>query len=235
MEANVSFEPGAIDKIRSTLEEFARMTGKGIEEGVKEVGMSAGRQLAQKLQPYGLKQGPGEKFIKSIGRQVDITFLGVNLGAFPANTDIKEAHFAARFKGQRKGTVDHRLFRKEKGQKWLNLISQSEKEQHARKQQAKAGRAKGAWVQAVNEISQKKMSNVAKWISRHDSSSYGSTKKSGDGLGFKIDVENRTPYLKYIQPSEQVAKAMAFGYKNGLARVQKIIDAETKKANKVLS
>lgn len=222
-------------KMRATLAEFAQLTGKSIEDGINEIAMSAGRRLAHTVQPYGLSSAKGDKFIKSVGLQVDRVFLGVNLGAYPATTDIRSAHREQRMRNTPRGNVNKRLFRKEKGKPWLDLISTSEKEQYKRIQQAKAGQAKGAWVSATNQITKANMTGVAAWISRHSNSSYGECRKSGEGMKYKVELENKTPYLPRIQPPKAVAAALTYGLKNGYARIQKVIDKITEKANRQLS
>jgi hypothetical protein len=223
-------------RMKSAVEEFARRTGKAAEDGINEIAMSGGKRLAHTVQPFGISAAKGEKFKKSIGNQVDQVFFGVNMGAYPATGDIKAAHYAQRVGGSgRKGSVKFRQFRKERGQKWLDLISVGEKEAYKRKEQAKAGRAKGAWVAATNDIGGKKLSGVAAWIARHDKSRTGTGKKTGDGLKYKASLENKTPYITHIQPDKAVATAIAFGLKNGMKRIQKVIDGEIKKANRKLS
>ena len=215
--------------MEDTLQEFAKLTGKTVEDGINDIARSVARKLADRVQPYGLKSDKGEKFKKSIGHQVDRVWFG----AFPATTDMKAAHYSAR-NGSRKGTVPHRLFRKEKGKPWLDLIPGTERDSYKRKAQAKAGRAKGAWVEAANAIGGPKLSGIADWIGRHASGGFGSASKTGKGLDYQVTLENRTPYLGRILPDATVAKSMANGLKNGFTRLQKIIEKEIEKANRKL-
>tara|TARA_R110000868_G_scaffold106895_1_gene292803 strand:+ start:914 stop:1618 length:705 start_codon:yes stop_codon:yes gene_type:complete len=224
-------------KFKSALEEFAMRTGKSVEDGIDEIAMSAGRELAKKVQPYGLTDTQGNKFIGNIGKQIDYAWMAVNLGAAPATGDMRAAHYAMRMAGGRKGRGKYPFpkIKKERGQRWLNLISVSEKEAYKRKQQAKAGQAKGAWVSATNKIGSTKLSGIAAWISRHDKSGYGTAKKTGEGLKYKVSMENTTPYLSSIQSNKKIAQAIAYGLKNGMKRLEKVIEGEIKKANKLLS
>ena len=210
--------------------------GKSVEESIEVMAMSSGRQLAHTVQPYGLGSAKGAKFIKRIGNQVDQVWFGTNLGAYPSTGDIKAAHYGQRMNGDKKGNVEYRKFRKERGQKWLDLISVGEKEAYKRKQQAKAGQAKGAWVAAANSVGKAKLSGVAAWIARHDKSSYGLSQKSGEGLKYKVSMENSTKYISYrIQPKKEVNSALRSGLKNGQKHLQHVIDGDIKKANKLLS
>lgn len=228
MTASVEIDRASRRKMEQTLEKFAAVTGKRVEDGIEDVARSAARKLAHTVQPYGLSKSKGDKFQKSIGTQVDRAWFGTNLGAFPATTDMREAHYQAR----RHGVVPKRLFRKEKGKPWLGLIPVTERDAYKVKAQAKAGRAKGAWVQAANDIGGPKMSGVAQWIDRHNTGGYGEAIKSGKGLEYTVELRNRTPYIESIQTTKAIAQAAAYGLKNGFKRIAKIIDKEIEKANR---
>ena len=214
-----------------TLQKFAKLTGKTVEDGINDIARSVARKLADRVQPYGLKSDKGEKFKKSIGHQVDTVWFGVTLGAFPASTDMKAAHHAAR-NGARKGTVPFRRFRKEKGNPWKELIPVTERDSYKRKMQAKAGRAKGAWIEAGNAIGGPKLSGIAEWINRHATGGFGSVTKTGTGLEYILTLENKTPYMSRILPPATVEETHALGLKNGFKRILKIIEKELEKANR---
>jgi hypothetical protein len=212
------------------LKEFSAKTGEGVEEGIRGIGLSTARELAHRFQPYGLKSAPGEKFIKSIGHQVDRAYFGTNLGAFPSTSDMKQAHNNARKKGGKEaGQVPPRLFRKEKGQPWLGLITQAENNAYKKTVQAKAGRAKAAWIEAGNQLTKAKISGVAKWISRHLPSSFGKANVTGDGLKTQVELINLTPYAKHKQSTSQIKSAIKAGQKNGVKRMEHIINGKVRK------
>ena len=217
--------------MEDTLRMFAAILNKTVEDGINEMGSSVARKLADRVQPYGLKSDKGKKFIESIGRQVDRVWIGVNLGALPATSDMKTVHYAAR-NGSRKGVVPDWQFRRQKSKPWLGLIPTSEREIYKRKVQAKAGRAKGAWIEAGNAIGGKKLSGIANWIARHAAGGYGSATKSGKELNYKLTLENRTPYMGRILPPDTVEKTVALGVKNGFNRISKTIDKAIEKANR---
>lgn len=217
-------------EFKRILKEFEAATGQGVEEGIRGIGLSTARELAHKFQPYGLGSAKGQKFIDSIGAQVDRAYLGVNLGAFPATTDMREAHFAARKKsGREAGQVPDRKFRKEQGKPWLGLITQAQKEIYKRKVQAKAGRAKAAWIEAGNQLTKAKISGVAKWISRHLGSGFGKSNVTGGGLKTESELINMTPYAKYKQTNSQIKSAIKAGQKNGVKRMEHIINGKVRK------
>lgn len=207
-------------EFRRMVEQYAAKTGKGLERGVKEIAMSSARALAQKVQPFGLGKDKGEKFIANIGRQIDQAYIGVNLGAYPATNSMEEAHMIQR----KNGKIRPRKFRKEKGQPWLKLITQAQKEEYKRKIQKKAGRAKGAWVQAGNSLNSGKMSGVPDWIKRHATSAYGGSVITGMGLDTVVELYNKTPYLRSIQRDRDVQAALITGRKNGFKRLKTILE-----------
>jgi len=236
MKIEMELTPESRREFKRILKVYSDATGKGVDLGIREIGLSTARELAHKFQPYGLKSDKGEKFIQSIGHQVDRAYLGVNLGAFPATTDMKQAHLSARKTGGRKkGQVPDRLFRKEQGKPWLGLISQKQKEIYKRTVQAKAGRAKAAWIEAGNQLTKATISGVAKWITRHLPSGYGRAEVSGERLKTQVELINLTPYAKHKQTNAQIKSAIKAGEKNGLKRMVHIIKAETKKAAKRLN
>jgi hypothetical protein len=236
VDVNVSMNLESKRKFKSAMDEFLHRSGKSTEESIDVMAMSAGKQLASKMQPYGLNQKQGEKFKRNIGRQVEQVWFGVNLGEYPATGDIRAAHRDQRMAGKNKGTVEFRKFQKKRGQRWLDLISVGDKENHKRRMQARAGQAKGAWIAAANSIGKSRLTGLPAWVSRHDNSSYGKSQKTGEGLKRKASMENTIFYIKYrIQPSSQVKSAMRLGLKNGTKHLQHLINGEIKKANRLLS
>jgi hypothetical protein len=222
---NIELDKESRRAMEATLQQFADLTGKGVETGVKEIALSSARRLAMTVQPYGVGSAKGAKFIESIGMQVDAAYLGTNLGAFPATGSMAQAHRNAR----RNGKVPYRQFRKEKGKPWLGLITQAEKEQYKRTVQRKAGRAKAAWISAAESLGVGKMSGIAKWIRRHVPSGYGAHSLAGSGLKLEVTLENKTPYLSAIQKDRDVQKALSDGLKNGFRRLEIIVEKQLKK------
>lgn len=215
-------------KMEETIRKFSEVSGKSMEDGINDIARSAARRLAFTVQPYGLDASKGKKFEQSIGHQVDRAWFGTNLGAYPRTNDMREAHNNAR----RNGVVPKRLFRKEKGKPWLDLIDKSDRDRYKESQMAKAGRAKGAWIECGNNLKGPKISGVASWINRHNDKGYGVNDFSGEGLKYKVEMTNRTPYMtNKMQSNKSIADAMAYGLKNGFKRLQKIIDKNIEKAN----
>lgn len=230
MDVKIQFDDAAIAKFEKTLAEFAKATGKTAEEGMKRIAKSSCRRLATTVQPFGLKGGRLAKFKKSVAAQVDRAWFGTNLGAFPATNNMRDAHYAARVNG----SVPKRLFRKEKGKPWLDLIPASERDTYKKIAVEKVGRAKAAWVKIANDLGKPNMGGLGVEITRHLDDARGSFTISGEGIKTAIKISNKTTYIKKIQYTEDVAKAAADGMKNGL-KWMTITTAKTiEKANREL-
>lgn len=230
METKIQFDAATIAKFERTLAEFAEATGKTAEEGMKRIAKASCKRLASTVQPFGLKGGRLAKFKKSVATQVDRAWFGTNLGAFPATNNMRDAHYAAR----RNGSVPKRLFRKEKGKPWLDLIPASDRDTYKKIAVEKVGRAKAAWVKIANDLGKPKMSGLDSIVTRHLPDARGSFTISGEGIKTAIKISNETTYIKKIQYTEDVAKAAADGMKNGL-KWMTITTAKTiEKANREL-
>lgn len=227
METKIEIDQASRRKMESVIKEFANRTGKTAEDGIAMIASSAGKRLIHTVQPYGVKQSVGEKYKKSIAKQVHRAIRNANVIGTPG--DAESVHLSVR---DNKGQVPKGLGTA--GQYKREPIEDSEMMDHIRKAQAKAGRAKGAWLEAVNGIGGRKVSGIGKWITDHASSGYGKCIKAGQGLKHKITLENRTPYIGKIQPDKVVAQAIASGLKNAFKSMQRTIDKEIEKANRAL-
>lgn len=230
MDTKIQFDAAAIAKFERTLAEFASATGKTAEDGMKRIAKASCKRLASTVQPYGLKGGRLAKFQKSVAAQVDRAWFGTNLGAFPATNNMKDAHYAAR----RNGVVPKRLFRKEKGKPWLDLIPASERDTYKKIAMEKVGRAKAAWVKIANDLGKPKMSGLDSIITRHLNNARGSFVISGEGIKTEIKISNDTTYIKKIQYTEDVQKAALDGMKNGLKWMTITTQKTIEKANRQL-
>ena len=209
------------------LRKFEKLTGKGVEDGIREMALSTARQLAIKVQPYGVSNsGKGKKFVENIERQVSQIWFGVNLGAYPETTNLRQAHRQQR----RNGRVRGRKFRKEQGNWWRNLIPESERDRYVVEQQAKAGRAKAAWLTAGNSLGVGKASKIGKWIDRHIGKGYGGHNMLGRGIRAVVQLYNNTPYLTGPQKNKDVAAALKLGRANAIKRMQTIVAKQAAKA-----
>lgn len=220
-------------KMERIISEFAQATGKTAEDGVKRMAKSSCKRLATTVHPYGLKGG-GKMyvFLKNLSLQVGTAWFGVNLGAYPATTSMAEAHRNAR--NPNTGRVNARKFRKEAGKPWLNLVSKADQKAHTKKIQAKAFRAKAAWVKVADMLGKPKMAGVSALVRRHVDSAMGAVSITGTGMGIHVEISNNVPYIKKIQYTEDIAKAQMDGMKNGLKYMETTTKKAIEKANREL-
>jgi hypothetical protein len=130
--------------------------------------------------------------------------------------------------------VAKRLFRKEKGNWWRDLITDYERDSYKDRAVAKVGRAKAAWIKISNDLGKPKMSGVDRIIERHLNGAKGSHTVSGKSIQTAVKISNEVTYIKKIQSTEDVAKAAADGMKNGM-KWMTITTAKTiEKANQKL-
>jgi len=225
MNASVEIDESTRRRIEFVLTKFSQTVNRSVEEGIKDIARSSARRLIHTVKPFGVKQGIGETFEKNIGKEIDYVFHATNWGELPAASDMRTAHEAQR----RKGNVRIRNLRSQS--KYELRISVGDKESYAKRKIENAGMAKGAWAEAVNDLSGPKISGLGKWISRHAKNGRGKAIESGKGLQFSVELQNNVPYITDIQTEHAVRLAAVNGMKNGLNRMIKIIRKAEEKAN----
>lgn len=226
MMADIEIDKETMRKFRKVIEGFVDNTSKTAEDAIAIIAYSSGRRLVNTVHPFGLKKGNQQ--IGNIGRQIEQTFYFVNAGVLP-----KSSLDAAHNRERRRGKV--RLKRQKGTNRYQEIISIGEMNAFKRKQQAKAGRAKAAWVSAVEKIGTQKMSGIPAYIRRHVPSRFGTCQKTGKGMQHRIELANWTPYLDtHLQNGKDMLLAAEEGLRNGLNRIKKIWDKEVEKANSAL-
>lgn len=228
MKMTIKTDPTGVARFNKSVEDFTKATGKTAEEGLQRMAKSSCRRLASTVQPYGLKGDKLDKFVKSIGNQVNRAWYGVNIGAYPKTRNMQTAHRSARVNG----SVPKREFRKEKNNPWLELISANERDSYKKIAQAKAFRAKAAWVKAANDLGKPKMSDIDPRIARHVEQAKGFVTKTGKDMKAKVEITNATSYIQSIQTQAEVTTSHQQGFKNGLKWMQITTAKAIEKANK---
>jgi hypothetical protein len=211
------------ESVINTLRQLEAITGKSVETGIKEMALSTARALATKMQPYGVSGGgKAKKFQENIEKQITQVFIGVNLGEYPETTNLESAHRSAR----RRGRVRGEKITKEGGKRWKWLIDDNQKKRVVDDKQAKAGRAKAGWITAGNSLGVGKISRIGRWIDRHVGKGYGESRVTGKRLRAKVELENRTPYLSFLQKERDVRAALKEGREKGLLRLKIILSKD---------
>jgi hypothetical protein len=199
----IELDPQSVRVFRIRLAEYSKGTGKTIQQSMDMLGKSCAKELAVMVQPYGISAKHGAAFQASIGKQVARAVRAANVAGTPGSADL--VHQNVRTKGQ----VPRGL--KTQGQFNRKPITLEDKNQLVNEKQAKAGKAKGAWIAAGEAIDGKKMQGIAKWIRRHAMRN-GIAKIKSEGMGSVIYLTNSLSYIDKIQPKSVIDTALKRGY-----------------------
>jgi hypothetical protein len=225
----VRISPAQRRKLESELKDFAKKSGVAVGETVAIIGTSVAKELARKVQPFGLTNATGKKYELSIVKQVN-----------------KAARWAT-FKGTQ-GTIDqvHEQYRNRRGavtvrpprqfQPARKVFDRQEVNTYAEKKAMNAGIAKAGWVAAGESIDSPllrnargklgKIKGVGKWIRRHVKNNKGSSRfVRKRGLNSTVYLTNKVDYA-YSRGNYNlgyVPGAIADGYKRSITIVKRLI------------
>ena len=210
-------------KMEDTLRKFAAATGKTVEDGINQIARGGAKQMAIKVQPYGINGKTKDMLQGLVAKQAHRAISNANVQGIQGTA--ASVHNKAR---DRRGRVPKDLATR--GQYKRSPISFSERNAHVDKQVKKIGQAKAAWIEAGEKVDGTKIT-VQKWLRTHVGGGFGSATKKGKGMGYSVELENSTPYIKSIQFTEDTAAAVAAALKNGFKWMQTTIAKEIEKAN----
>lgn len=213
---SITIDPSSRRIFRRIVKDFEKKTGRKVEDSVVELTRSSAKQLAHRVPPFGLNAQVGKKFEGSIAKQVDRAIKAGNVGVVSGAT-AAQMHASAR---DNKGQVPKGL--RTRGKRVKNPISVREKEALIDRKQAAAGSAKGAWIAAGNSLSGKRISGVARWVSRH--LLHGSSKILRRGISTEASITNELPYIQRLQSGPMIKAALQIAYRNTLRQMQRILD-----------
>lgn len=191
---------------KDELARYTKDTEKSVEEALTQVAKIAARNLASKVQPYGVAKKQGEKLEMSIAKQVHRAIRHSNVAG--QNGDASTAHRQNR---DSRGRVPKGL--KTDGQFKRDPIEPSDRIRQAQKKMANAGMAKAGWITAHDLISSDKAKGIAQYIRRHQGKN-GACNKHGSGMKHNIILENNCPYIESVQSQKDVMAAIKSAYEN---------------------
>jgi hypothetical protein len=222
----ISISPKQRRILDAEMKEFAKRAGVAVGEVVAIVGQSCAKELARKVQPWGLSQAVGIKFMTSIEIQIrKAARYALQRGI---EGDLKSVHQRLR---NRRGAVtvqpsaEFDPKRKPFG-KWEapKLIDNK---------LPKAGRAKAGWIAAGESISSpllktargitRKIKGVPDWVRRHAKSSFGSSIFRNNGrLSSTVYLTNNVNYAYSKNNSNRgdVSTALSDGYKRSITMIR---------------
>jgi hypothetical protein len=224
----VRISPAQRRRLEGEMKQFAKRAGVAVGETVAIIGSSVAKELARKVQPFGLNQASGVEFMHSIEKQVN-----------------KAARWAT-FKGT-EGTVAqvHQLYRNARGavtvrpprqfQPERKVFDRAEVDEQIRVKQQNAGIAKAGWIAAGENIDSpllrtaknkvRKIKGVAKWIRRHVKASKGSSRfvRKG-GLNSTVYLTNKVDYAYSKRNTNRgnVESSIADGYRRSITMAKRI-------------
>ena len=222
----VRISPAQRRKLENELKTYAKKSGVAVAETVAILGQSVAKELARKVQPWGLGKKQGDKFELNILKQVSKAARYATFKGAPG--DVSDVH--ARYRN-RNGAVTVRA--PEKIQPKRKPFVRPEVLTEAKKKQANAGMAKAGWIAAGESIDSpllktakgipKRIKGIASWIRRHVSSNKGSSSfvRKG-GLNSTIYLTNKVDYAysKAGTNGRAVQGAIADGYKRSITIVK---------------
>jgi hypothetical protein len=227
----VKISPAQRRKLESELRNFASRSGIAVAETVAIIGQSVAKELASKVQPWGLSKKQGDKFELNILKQVSKAARYATYKGAPG--EVSDVH--ARYRNKN-GAVTVRT--PDKIQPKRKPFVRPEVLNEAKKKQANAGIAKAGWIAAGESIDSpllktakgisRRIKGIAPWIRRHVNSNKGSSAfiRKG-GLNSTIYLTNKVDYAysKAGTNGQAVQRAIADGYKRTIT----IIKARLKK------
>ena len=227
----ISISPKQRRILDAEMKAFAKRAGVAVGEVVAIVGQSCAKELARKVQPWGLSQAVGKSFELSIEKQVRKAARYAEQKGIEG--DLVTVHRNLRHNGAIDVNPSRQFQPKRK------LFPQSERDALVNKQVPKAGKAKAGWEAAGESITSpllktargitRKIKGIAPWIRRHTKASAGSSIFRNNGrLSSTVYLTNNSNYAYSRNNAniQSVSTALSDGYKRSItmirARLKKI-------------
>jgi hypothetical protein len=225
----ITISPAQRRKLDAEMKEFAKRAGVAVGDTVVILAQSCAKELARKVQPWGLNQGTGDRFMQSIAKQVHkAAKYAVGNGI---DGEIQDVHAKLRNKDGQVGVTPPKEITPKR--EWF--ISGKVK-YYIKQQQAKAGKAKAGWIAAGENISspllltsknkKRKIKGISKWIRRHVKEPNGTAKfNRQQGLSSSVALTNKVDYAYSVNNTNKgyVASSLADGYKRSVTVLRKRI------------
>lgn len=218
----LQLDPASVRATKRLIQEYSEAIRQGSADSVIDVGREAARQAAQKTPPFGLSEKTGEKFKKSIAKQVNRAVKNANVTGKAG--DAATVHTAAR---DGKGQVPRAL--RDKGSFKREPVEIADKERVIDKRQAAAGIVKGAWIHAGTLLGRKsvaiigrKRQTVGRWILRH--LSRGKASVATMGINTEVTLTNTVSWVQRVQSESMLQSAVKAAWNGKKKEMQKRLD-----------
>lgn len=217
-------------KLEADLKAFAARAQIGVAETVAIIGSSVAKELARKVQPFGLSNKVGKKYMESIAKQAHraaryAEFKGIE-------GDVKDVHRQIRSQNQKFQVL---VSPPAKFQPKRKPFDRQELKQYVDSQMAKAGLAKAGWIQAGESIESpllrtskgkiRQIKGVPAWVRRHVNARSGSSKMVKRQLiSSSVFLTNRVDYAyaKRNVNHGNVQSSIADGYRRAITMAKRI-------------
>jgi hypothetical protein len=178
MKINIKWDEVSDRKFSKNLKEYARASGKTIEQTIDEAAGETAKRIAGRTQPFGLGKAKIEQFAGSIRTQANRGgFAGMRDGL----TDPRQAHESNR-RGRNRSVPKGA---KATGNNWLSKADIQRLDDHVQKVSRRAGMEKAAWLDA----GRKSFSSLVISAYFRAKLKFGYAKKSGRGLrGYRVEI-----------------------------------------------
>ncbi len=212
---SATITPKAAALFKRQIAQYERKIGKSERDAMIELGKLSSKELAIRVQPFGVSAKVGKKFEGSIRKQVHRSIKNANIHSGTQNAS--DAHQARR---NSRGQVSGRL--PTKGQFKRTPIDLDDRFELAKKKALNAGLSKGAWIDAGESLDGKKISGISKWIKRHIKN--GSSQIQSARSGFVIYLTNSISFISSVMPDSDISKALNTAYRKNLKRMQSALN-----------
>jgi hypothetical protein len=226
----VRISPAQARKLEADLKAFARKSQVAVAETVAIIGAEVAKELASKIQPWGLSKEKGEKYEANILKQVQKAARWANYRGTDTSGGIAQVHSQYR---NRKGSVSVRPPRQFQPQS--KIIDKQELTAYAKTKQANAGIAKSGWIAAGEDIDspllktkrgKNRRISVGNWIRRHVKSGHGFARMIRRQLiSSSVLLTNSVDYAyDFGNNKSQVQKSISTGYRKSIKAVKKLYE-----------
>jgi hypothetical protein len=206
----IQMDPVSERGVKVRMNQYRKLLGKTKKEITIELGKACSKEIAMRIQPYGLSAKVGEKFEGSIAKQVNRATRNAELA--PAAGTAKQAHKSRR---NQKGQVPKSL--PIRGRKRRSPFFPEGVTEIILEKKENAGMAKGAWIAAAETLGGK-ISGIPKWIRRHASAN-GSSKISASASTSTVAITNELNYAEHSINDQRLRAALKTAYKKQWKRM----------------
>lgn len=208
----VTIDQRSLDNFRHGLELYKEQVGKTQRDATIELARAAAKELAIKIQPFGISAKAGKKFEGSIQKQV---WRAIKNSQVEGRAEtIAQAHANRR---NANGQVPRDIITRSQYRK--SPYEADNVREYALKKAANAGLLKGAWIAAGQALTGKPITGVGKWVKRHANKN-GSARVSADPTTSTVYITNELDYVKKAQRDQYINNALRTAYRKQYARMR---------------